>query len=96
MDHVCRSRIRKEKGARDRLIRLALSRPEWALGFEDETWWSRFERPSLHSWAYGGQPMRLIDKEAIKGDTDPKALAAYMGCWCVLKKPTGRFGNRCG
>ena len=34
--------------------------------------------------------MRLIDKEALKGDTDPKALAAYMGCWCVLKKSTGK------
>ena len=78
MDQLSRSRVRKEKGARDRLIRLALSRPEWALGFEDETWWSRFERPSsLHSWADGGQPMRLIEKEAIKGDSDPKALAAY-------------------
>jgi hypothetical protein len=77
MDQLSRSRVRKEKGARDRLIRLALSRPEWALGFEDETWWSRFERPSLHSWADGGQPVRLIEKEAIKGDSDPKALAAY-------------------
>ena len=77
MDQLSRSRVRKEKGARDRLIRLALSRPEWALGFEDETWWSRFERPSLHSWAESGQPMRLIEKEAIKGDSDPKALAAY-------------------
>jgi hypothetical protein len=78
VDQLSRSRVRKEKGARDRLIRLALSRPEWAPGFEDETWWSRFERPSsLHSWADGGQPMRLIEKEAIKGDSDPKALAAY-------------------
>ena len=77
MDQLSRSRVRKEKGARDRLIRLALSRREWALGFEDETWWSRFERPSLHSWTDAGQPMRLIEKEAIKGDSDPKALAAY-------------------
>jgi hypothetical protein len=30
VDQLSRSRVRKEKGA--------LSRPEWALGFEDETW----------------------------------------------------------
>jgi DDE superfamily endonuclease len=93
VDHVSRSRIRKEKGARDRLIRLALSRPEWALGFEDETWWSRFERPSLHSWAEWGQPMRLIDKEAIKGDTDPKALAAY-GMLVRTKEVDGQVRER--
>jgi hypothetical protein len=33
------------------LIQLAEAHPEWALGYEDETWFSRFERPSLHSWA---------------------------------------------
>ena len=90
MDQLSGSRVRKEKGARDRLIRLALSRPEWALGFEDETWWSRFERPSLHSWADVGQPMRLIEKEAIKGDSDPKALAAYG----MLVRTTGADGQR--
>ncbi|MDP9478343.1 MAG: transposase [Actinomycetota bacterium] len=58
-------------------MRLALGRPEWALGFEDETWWSRFERPSLHGWAEAGQPIRLLEKEAPKEDPDPKALAAY-------------------
>ena len=46
-----RSGVREKKGDRDRLIRLARSHPEWALGFEDERWFSRFERPHLHSWA---------------------------------------------
>src|SRR3712207_5930467 len=77
VDQLSRSRVRKEKGARDRLIRFALSRPGWALGFEDETWWSRFERPSLHGWAEARQPIRLLEKEAPKEDPDPKALAAY-------------------
>jgi hypothetical protein len=53
---------------------LAQSRPEWALGFEDETWFSRFERPSMHSWADAGKPARLLEKEARKGDPEPKAL----------------------
>jgi hypothetical protein len=47
------------------------------LGFEDETWFSRFERPSLHSWEQAGQPMRLLQKEARKDDPEPKALSCY-------------------
>ena len=77
MDRELRSRIRKEKGARDRLIRLAEAHREWALGFEDETWFSRFERPSLHSWADATKPVRLLQKEARKDDPEPKALACY-------------------
>jgi hypothetical protein len=47
------------------------------LGFEDETWFSRFERPCVHSWEQAGQPMRLLQKEATKDDPDPKALSCY-------------------
>jgi transposase len=47
------------------------------LGFEDETWFSRFERPSLHSWAEAGRPTRLLEKKAAKDDPEPKALACY-------------------
>jgi transposase len=47
------------------------------LGFEDETWFSRFERPSLHSWEQAGRPVRLLQKEASKDDPDPKALSCY-------------------
>ena len=37
--------VRAEKSARDRLIRLAATHPTWALGFEDEVWWSRLAQP---------------------------------------------------
>jgi transposase len=47
------------------------------LGFEDETWFSRFERPSLHSWREAKKPVRLLEKEARKDDPEPKALACY-------------------
>jgi transposase len=56
---------------------LAESRPEWVLGFEDETWFSRFERPGLHSWVEAGRPTPLMEKEATKDDPEPKALACY-------------------
>jgi hypothetical protein len=47
------------------------------LGFEDEAWFSRFERPSMHSWADAQKPARLLEKEARKDDPEPKALSCY-------------------
>jgi hypothetical protein len=47
------------------------------LGFEDETWFSRFERPSLHSWAEAGDPVCLLQKAPRKDDPEPKALSCY-------------------
>jgi transposase len=77
VDHQPRPRISSKKGARDRLIRLAATQPEWALGFEDETWFSRLAQPSLHSWADAGRPWRLVEQSIPKDDPDPKALACY-------------------
>ena len=57
--------------------RLAASHPEWAFGYEDETWWSRLARPSLRAWAEADKPLRLVEQSVAKGDPDPKALAAY-------------------
>jgi transposase len=46
------------------------------LGFADEVWWSRLAHPDLHAWT-GGEPMRLVEREADRDDRDPKALACY-------------------
>lgn len=43
----------REKKARDRLIRLARSRPDRVLGFQDEVWWSRLALPSMRGWSSG-------------------------------------------
>jgi hypothetical protein len=60
---------------------------DWALGFADETWWSRFARPHLHSWTDPAEgPRRLIEQDALKGDPAPKALA----CYGVLLRQRGR------
>jgi len=56
---------------------LAASHPEWALGFEDETWWSRVAQPALHTWTPAQQPLRLIEQTVPSADPDPKALACY-------------------
>jgi transposase len=58
------------------LITLAETRPDWAVGFEDETWWSRLARPALHTWCDDG-PLRLVGQTVAKADPDPKALACY-------------------
>ena len=66
-----------EKGARVRLIRLAATHPDWVLGFEDESWFSRLARPKMHAWADAGRPLRLVEQLMPKDDPDPKALACY-------------------
>ena len=58
-------------------MRLATTHPTWALGFEDEVWWSRLARPALHSWVEADQPLRLVEQTVAKDDPDPKALACY-------------------
>jgi len=50
---------------------------DWALGFEDETWWSRFAQPHLHAWSEGDDPLHLVEQVKRKEDPDPKALACY-------------------
>lgn len=59
------------------MIELARAHPEWALGFQDETWWSRLAQPSLSAWADGDHPLRLVEQTVAKADPDPKALACY-------------------
>jgi transposase len=51
--------------------------PTWALGFEDEVWWSRLAQPAVHRWAAPAQPVRLVEQAIAKDDPDPKALACY-------------------
>jgi hypothetical protein len=59
------------------LIRLAASHPDWALGFEDEVWWSRVALPALHAGSETTEGMRLLERSVAKEDPDPKALACY-------------------
>jgi len=77
VDHQPRPRVRTKKSARDRLIRLAATHPTWALGFQDEVWWSRLARPSLRTWIAEDDRLRLVEQAAAKDDPDPKALACY-------------------
>jgi hypothetical protein len=49
----------------------------WAMGFEDEVWWSREALPSLHSFSEKGKPLRLKQQSVAKDDPGPKALSYY-------------------
>ncbi len=61
------------------------------LGFADETWWSRFARPHLHTWTDEATGLlRLVEQEAPKDDPDPKALA----CYGVLLRQAGGMDER--
>jgi DDE superfamily endonuclease len=77
VDHQSCPGVRPEKGARDRLIRLAQRHPDWVVGFEDEVWWSRVAQPRLSTWSEDGQPLRLLERPVLRDDPDPKALACY-------------------
>ncbi len=54
-----------------------MTHPDWALGFEDEVWWSRVARPHLASWAAEDAPLQLVEQRVMRRDPDPKALACY-------------------
>jgi hypothetical protein len=73
LDHLPRSLVRKKKRRRERLMEVAAASPEWAIGFEDECWWSRLALPTLSSWAEEGKPMHLIQRSVAK-ETIPAEL----------------------
>jgi len=68
----------KEKRRRDRLMEVAEANPEtWAVGFEDECWWSRLALPTLNTWSEEGKPLRLLQRSVAKNDPEPKAISCY-------------------
>jgi DDE superfamily endonuclease len=56
---------------------VATADPEWAVGFEDECWWSRVALPTLSSFSEEGKPMHLLQQSVAKDDPDPKAISSY-------------------
>jgi hypothetical protein len=82
---------KKASFASDRLIRLSEGRPEWVVGFLDETWWSRLARPALKSWRNAGETLHLIEQSVEKDDPDPKALSCYGLYLPELKETWLRF-----
>lgn len=46
------------------------------LCFEDETWWSRYAQPAVHSWS-DAEALRLHERVESKVDTEVKAISCY-------------------
>jgi transposase len=84
LDHQPGPGVRQEKKARDRLIAQAAARPDWVLGFEDETWWTRLAQPDLFAWT-AGDPLRLGANARDPKGGGPEAVA----CYGVLRLDTG-------
>ena len=77
MDHQPGSGVCEKKNDRDRLIALAERHPDYALGFQDEVWWSRVTQPHMHAWADADSALRLVEQTVPQDDPDRKALACY-------------------
>jgi DDE superfamily endonuclease len=58
-------------------MHLARTHATWVLGFADEVWWSRVAQPEQHRWSTDGDIIRLQERERLKDDATPKALACY-------------------
>jgi transposase len=65
-----------KKARRDNVLRLSAEHPEWAIGFEDEVWWSRIAQPKVRSWT-DGPPLKVQVLKSEEGDPDPDAIACY-------------------
>lgn len=63
---------------------MAAARPDWVLGFQDETWWTRLAQPGLFTWA-AGDPLRLGANARDPKGGGPEAVA----CYGVLRLDTG-------
>ena len=59
----------------------------WAVGFEDECWWSRVALPTLSSWAEEGKPLRLIQRSVAKDD--PSEATKAISCYGLYLPQTG-------
>src|SRR5262249_49019868 len=63
----------------------AAKNADWVLGFVDEVWWSRLERPRLSAWTEGAGPaLKMHALKADPADPDPVAIS----CYGMLRKGT--------
>jgi transposase len=79
-----------KKARRDNVLRLSAEHPEWAIGFEDEVWWSRVAQPKVRSWT-SGPPLKVQVLKSEENDPDPDAIACYGFYRYDTRKVTVRF-----
>ncbi len=86
------TRRTSEKKRRDRLIRLAPTHPDWALGFADEVWWSRLAQPGRARLGGRRDPLRLVEQAVAKDDPEPKAAGLLRAAGAPVGRPATRRG----
>ena len=74
-----------KKARRDKLIEVSAKHSDRVLGFEDEVWWSRLQRPRMQAWA-DGPPLKMHVLKADDWDPDPIAIC----CYGILRNDTKR------
>jgi hypothetical protein len=75
------------------LIELAIANAgTWAIGYQDECWWSRVALPALHSFSAAGEPLRLVEQSVAKDDPSEatKAISCY-GLYVPQLQQTWRY-----
>ena len=77
VDHQPRPGVRAEKRGARPPDPLAATHPTWALGFQDEVWWSRLAFPPRTWIGEEDGRLRLVEQAVAQDDPDPKALACY-------------------
>jgi transposase len=82
----------RKKARRDRLIEVAAKHPDWVLGFVDEVWWSRLQRPRMQAWA-DGAPLKMHVLKPNDSDPDPIAICCYGMLRNDTKKVMLRFAE---
>ena len=81
-----------KKARRDRLLAVSAKHPDWVLGFVDEVWWSRLQRPRMQAWA-DGHPLKMHVLKADDNDPDPIAICCYGILRHDTKKVVVRFAD---
>jgi DDE superfamily endonuclease len=81
-----------KKARRDRLIEVAAKHRDWVLGFVDEVWWSRLQRPRMSAWA-DGPPLKMHVLKGDESDPDPIAICCYGMLRNDTKKVLLRFAE---
>ena len=76
---------------------MAAERADWAVGYQDETWWSRSAHPPfLRSWAEKGQCLKLHEHAEDANDPEPKAIACYGIAIIGMNRRSSRKPSGCG
>jgi hypothetical protein len=81
-----------KKARRDKLIEVSAKHPDWVLGFVDEVWWSRLQRPRMEAWS-DGPPLKMQVLTADDNDPDPIAICCYGMLRNDTKKVMLRFAE---